>query len=58
MFDPCIGCAHSPRQGALNCTGGFDVLLRDDPATSGGWTDPIRAEAEGRCPSRIKEVDD
>lgn len=56
MSDPCIGCINSPKRGALECTGGFDVFLRDDPATSGGWADPIKAETEGHCPLCIEEV--
>jgi hypothetical protein len=43
--DPCLGCQHSPKPGALRCTGGFDSLR-------GGWADPIKAEAEGACPFR------
>jgi len=56
ISDPCVGCSHSPRKGSLDCTGGFDVFLRADLATSNGWADPIQAEQEGRCPFRIEET--
>lgn len=48
--DPCIGCPHNPKPNALRCTGGHNGVYRDDPATSRGWANPIRAQTEGRCP--------
>ncbi len=31
-------------------------MLKDDPATSTGWADPIQAENAGHCPFRMEEA--